>query len=94
VERAHDAAGVPLRLAAEVIGSDLQLSLVARGAGLGLISRRAFSGSVHRRALRIVPTEDFKLEATVAMLRAPGLGNFVSVADFLQQRVAQRLRCP
>jgi DNA-binding transcriptional LysR family regulator len=94
VERAHDAAGVPLRLAAEVIGHDLQLSLVARGAGLGLISRRALSGSAHRRALRVVSIADFQLEATVAMLHAPALGNFASVVDLLQQRVAQKLRRP
>jgi DNA-binding transcriptional LysR family regulator len=89
VQRAHDAAGVPLRVAAEVIGRELQLSLVARCAGVGLLSKRAFASGSHRRTLRIVEVKDFRLESTLTVLRAASLGNFKSAADLLEKRVAQ-----
>jgi DNA-binding transcriptional LysR family regulator len=92
VQRAHDVAGIPLRVAAEVMGRDLQLSLVASGMGLGLASKRALAHSAHRRALRILSITDFKLEATVAVLCGRALGNLRPAVEILQSRIERELR--
>lgn len=91
VQRAHDVAGIPLQLAADVIGRDMQLSMVARGMGLGLASERAVRTSPYRRALRFVPLEDFQLTATVAVLHAGSLGSLDPVADLLQSQLTRQL---
>lgn len=69
LERAHEAIGRDLRLSAEVFARDLQLSLVARGAGLGLLPRRILARSPLRSRLRIVPLADFALDVPVVLLR-------------------------
>lgn len=56
LSRALGAAGLPFDVAVEAFGSDLQLSLVARGAGIGIASPTALARSAHRDALRVVPT--------------------------------------
>lgn len=74
LQRACDRGGLVLDIAAEVAGRDLQMSLIARGMGLGLVPRRQVAASAHRRDLRILAVEDFRLEATVALLHGPALG--------------------
>jgi DNA-binding transcriptional LysR family regulator len=45
--------GLPLRLAVETYNYELQLALVARGGGLGLVPRRLLRRSPMRRRLRV-----------------------------------------
>jgi DNA-binding transcriptional LysR family regulator len=92
LQRACDRARVPLRVAIEVIGRELQLSLVARGAGLGLVPRRQLERSRQRRALRIVPVRDFALVADICMLRGPLADALQAPLDQLQDAAAAALR--
>lgn len=91
LQRAFDRQKATLRVAAEVPGYDLQLSLIGRGVGLGLVPRRRFDSSPQRRSLRIVNVADFTLEGRVAMLQATSLGSLAAALDHLQEGVAARL---
>lgn len=75
-----------------MIGYDLQLSLVARGAELRLVPLRRLARDPERRRLRIVWVDDFALGVTAAMLRVASLGNLNGAVDALQASVADRLR--
>jgi DNA-binding transcriptional LysR family regulator len=92
LQRACDRARVPLRVAIEVIGRELQLSLIARGAGLGLVPRRQLERSRQRRALRVVSVRDFTLQADICMLRGPLADALQAPLDQLQDAAAAALR--
>jgi DNA-binding transcriptional LysR family regulator len=68
LRRAFDGIGVPLRVAVEAQGMDLQLSLVARGAGLGLVPAPVLRRSRLRSRLRTfrVRRHDFRVEVWIA----------------------------
>jgi DNA-binding transcriptional LysR family regulator len=91
LERACDRAKAPMRVTAEVFGEDLQLSMIARGAGLGLVPRRQFGHSAHRPRIRIVKVGDFTLQATIAVLHGSSLGSLGPAVGQLQAQIAARL---
>jgi len=92
LQRAFDRAKMPMRVGAEVFGEDLQLSLIARGGGLGLVPRRQLRDSPHRSRLRVVTVSDFDLQATITMLHGSSLGNLAPVVAQLQARIIERLK--
>jgi DNA-binding transcriptional LysR family regulator len=92
VQRAYDLLNVPLRIVAEVFGHDLQLSLVSRGAGLGLVPRRQVDNSPYRRKLRILKLNDFDLQVTIAMLHSGSLGRLAPLVEYLQSQVSHGLQ--
>lgn len=81
--RAFDRFDLPLRVMAEIFGEDLQLSLLASSGGLGLVPRRQFENSPHRRKLRILNVLDFELPATVALIKKTIPGRFDSAIELL-----------
>lgn len=91
LQRAFDRGETVMRIAGEFLGYDLQMSMVARHAGLGLIPLRRFNSSPYRRRLRILPVKDFALEATAAVLRRPALGSLNAAVDHLQASIARAL---
>ncbi len=92
LQRAFDRDAVPLNVAAEVFGEELQLSMIARGAGLGLVPRRQLNHSPQRAHLRAVPLSDFSLHPTITILTPPALGNLAPVVQRLQERITHGLR--
>ncbi len=88
LQRAFDHSGIPLRVVAEVFGHDLQLSLISRGAGFGLMPRRLVERSPYRRHVSILRLEDFDLQATVAMMSGGLLGRLAPVAELLQSQLS------
>lgn len=60
VSRALHAAGLPFDVAVEAFGADLQLSLVARGVGLGIVTPGVLARSPYRDALQPVEVSDFE----------------------------------
>jgi DNA-binding transcriptional LysR family regulator len=92
LERAFDRAQTPMRVAAEVFGEDLQLSLIARGAGFGLVPRRQLDHSPHRARLRIVKLADFTLRGAITMLHGPSLGSLATAVDQLRTQIAGELK--
>jgi len=90
--RACDREQITCRIVADVLGYDLQLSLVARGAGLGLVPRRLIDKSALRQRLRVLTVADFAPEVRVMMLRATALGSLGVAVDYLQARLATTSR--
>jgi DNA-binding transcriptional LysR family regulator len=67
LQRALDAAGGHLNVCAEVQSYDLQLSLIARGIGLGLIPMARLKASSLKRELSVLSPRDFRLSVTPAL---------------------------
>ena len=74
--KAFDRLQLPIRVAAEVFGEDLQLALLAHSGGLGLVPRRQFEQSPHRNVLRVLDVLDFTLPAVVTLIRNVAPGRF------------------
>jgi len=82
---------LPIHIAAEVFGEDLQLSLLAQSGGLGLVPRRQFEQSPHRRALRILDVLDFSLPAVVTLIRSVAPGRFDPAIALLTDELRAKL---
>ncbi len=91
LQRACDREAVPLRVTAEVLGEDLQLSFIARGAGLGLVPERQLAANPHRAQLRTLKVSDFQLILNVTLLHGPVTGRLAPAISDLQARIAGRL---
>jgi DNA-binding transcriptional LysR family regulator len=89
--KAFDRMQLPLHIAAEVFGEDLQLSLLTQSGGLGLVPRRQFEQSPHRRALQILDVPDFVLPATVTLIRSAAPGRFDPVMVLLERELTAKL---
>lgn len=94
LQRAFDGARLPMQVAAEVFGEDLQLSMLAHGGsgGYGLVPKRQFMHSAQRRHLRIVKVLDFELSATIALLHGPALGSRAPAVDLLRTQIARQVK--
>jgi DNA-binding transcriptional LysR family regulator len=57
--RAFAAASLRFEVAVEAFGSELQLSLVARGVGLGVVTPRQLAASAHKDALQAIEAPEF-----------------------------------
>ena len=89
--KAFDRLQLPLRIAAEVFGEDLQLSLLIQSGGLGLVPRRLLEHSPQRQALQILQVSDFALPATVTLIRSATPGRFDPVIELLARELKSRL---
>jgi DNA-binding transcriptional LysR family regulator len=89
--KSFDRLQIRVRIAAEVFGEDLQLSLLAHSGGLGLVPRRQFEHSPHRRKLRILDVPDFKLPATVTLIRKVAPSRFDPAIALLTSELKARL---
>jgi DNA-binding transcriptional LysR family regulator len=85
--RAFDRSNASFRVVAEVLGYDLHLSLIARGAGLGLVPRRLLEQNPLRRKLHAIKVSDFQPEVKVLMLRSASIGNLGAAVDHLAQQL-------
>lgn len=89
--RAFDRSQARMKVSAEVLGYELQLSLIARGGGLGLVPLRKLDASTYRRQLRVLHLEDFRLAAEVAVLRRSSLGSLGPAVDYLAECLSEHL---
>jgi DNA-binding transcriptional LysR family regulator len=93
LDRTLDREGGHLNLCAQVQGYDLQLSLIARGAGLGLVPKARWQASPYRKQLKPIEPHDFQLFVTSAIVTRGGRERFGQVVDLLastMKQVAQR----
>lgn len=89
--RAFDRQHLPIHIEAEVLGEDLQLSLLAQSGGLGLVPHRLFAQSPYREGLTILDVIDFAMPTTVALIRAAAPGRFDPVLAQLTDGLQRRL---
>lgn len=89
--KSFDRLQLPIRIAAEIFGEDLQLSLLVQSGGLGLVPRRQFEQSPYRHDLRILDVLDFILPATVTLIRNAAPGRFDPVIELLGAELKAKL---
>jgi DNA-binding transcriptional LysR family regulator len=92
LQRALDREHGHLNLGAEVQGYDLQLSLIARGVGLGLVPKSRWQSSPQRKETRIVEPRDFRLIVTPAIVTSEGHDRFRPIIDLLVSGIERGAR--
>lgn len=91
LRQALEAAGLPFKVAVEAFGAELQLSLVARGIGIGLVTPDLLKRSVHRAALRVVDTVDFRTGIHAWFIHGSLPGRLTRPADLLRRSLIEVL---
>jgi DNA-binding transcriptional LysR family regulator len=91
LQRTLDRSGLPMQVSAEVFGEELQLSMIARGRGAGLVPRRQLQRSSHRASVRIVRVRDFSLRATISILHGGSLGRMAEAVEQLHSDIRSEL---
>jgi DNA-binding transcriptional LysR family regulator len=94
LQKAFAKAGLPLRVGVETYNYELQMSLVARGRGFGLVPGRLVTKSTARAALSVLDVRALDFPMTVWLLTA-GLPSgleaaLTAFADSLQRRLAPK----
>lgn len=89
--RAFDRQQLPMRIAAEIFGEDLQLSLLSGKGGLSLVPRRLFEHSQHREGRQILTVVDFNMPATVTLIRSSMPSRFDAPMDHLVAALREKL---
>jgi DNA-binding transcriptional LysR family regulator len=74
LKRHFDAAHLPFNVAVEALDSELRLSLVARGLGVGLVTPIALKQSTFRNKLKVVRTADFNPAVRAWVVHRPPAG--------------------
>jgi len=91
LSRAMSAAGLPFNVAVEAFGSELQLSLVARGLGVGLAAPEVFARSPHREALQVVDVPDFRSGLNVWLVHGALPGRLVRPVALMRDALVEKL---
>ncbi len=96
LQKALSRAGLALRVSVETYNYELQMSLVARGRGLGLVPSRLVSRSAARRELAVLTVRGLEFPMTVWLLTA-GLPSaleaaLAAFADSLQRRLSPKTK--
>jgi DNA-binding transcriptional LysR family regulator len=91
LRQAMAAAGLSFTVAVEAFGSELQLSLVARGVGIGLVTPDLLERSVHRPALRVVETPDFRSGIHAWFIHGSLPGRLMRPVDVLRRSLIEVL---
>lgn len=86
-----DAARLPFDIAVETISSDLRLSLVARGMGIGIITPSALIESQWRDAVAVIETVDFHPKVEVWLLHRPPAGRLADPIARFGQALSEAL---
>ncbi|MCO8589018.1 LysR family transcriptional regulator [Burkholderia multivorans] len=81
LRRALDAQGLPMPVALDAYGRDLQLQSVANGIGIGLMPLPLVECSPLRDVLEIVPLVDFKPQIDLWLLRRQDAARFAAPLD-------------
>jgi DNA-binding transcriptional LysR family regulator len=91
IESALAAQRFPFKVAVEVEGYELQMSLVSQGVGLALVMPQVLRGSEFRKQLKVVKVADFLSEQAVWILHASHIGRLASVIQTLRGAVKRSL---
>ncbi|KVC33104.1 LysR family transcriptional regulator [Burkholderia pseudomultivorans] len=91
LSRALGSAGLPFDVAVEAFGSELQLSLVARGAGIGIAPPNALARSAHRDALKVVETAGIETRINVWTVHGTLPGRLMRPVALLRDALADVL---
>jgi DNA-binding transcriptional LysR family regulator len=91
LSRAMSAAGLSFNVAVEAFGTELQLSLVARGLGVGLAAPEVLELSPHRDALQTVEAADFRNVLSVWLVHGVLPGRLVRPVATMRDALSEQL---
>jgi hypothetical protein len=91
VEAALLARRLPFTVAVETEGFELQLSLVSKDVGLGIVMPQVFQTSGFRKQLRTVKVKDFRSEQSLWSVHSRHIGKLAPVVRTLRDAVKQSL---
>lgn len=91
---ALEARGLTPNIVAETFGIELQIALIARGAGLGLLPFRLVRGLPGAERLRVVPTAELTLRLAVWLVRPTRTTRAAPVLDTFETALTAALREP
>lgn len=91
LSRAMSTAGLPFDVAVEAFGSELQLSLVARGMGIGLAVPEMLQASAHRDALQPIEVTDFHNVLNIWLMHGLLPGRLVRPVALMRDALAEAL---
>jgi DNA-binding transcriptional LysR family regulator len=91
LSRAMAAAGLPFNVAVEAFGSELQLSLVTRGLGVGLATPEVLARSPHREALQVIDVQDFRNGLNVWLVHGALPGRLVRPVELMRDALVEKL---
>lgn len=74
LRRAFDAAHLPFHVAIEAFSADLRLSLVARGVGIGSITKAALEASPLKESVRIIELKNLQPRVCAWLVHRPPAG--------------------
>ncbi len=86
-----DRARLPFQVAVEALGSDLQLSLVARGLGIGLVKPGTLATSAYRYAVERLDVVDFRPIVHCWLVHRPPAGRFAAPLALFRQALTEAL---
>lgn len=81
-------ADLPLEIAVEAFGAELQMSLVSRGLGLGIVTAGAFARSAFRRQLKVISVPALHASSALWLVHALQPGRLIGPLDNLKKSLA------
>jgi DNA-binding transcriptional LysR family regulator len=94
IRRRFEAERQPFQVAVEALSSDLRLSLVARGLGIGLVTPAAFAGNRWHDAIEIVDAPEFRPQVRAWMLHRPPAGRLSRPIALFRDALREGLNMP
>lgn len=91
LDRALSQRGQALEVSAETWGHGLQLALVARGTGLGLVAQRLIKESPHASSVHIIDVHDFRPALNVWLIKTAAVGVHATAVDVVAATVRRSL---
>jgi len=91
IRKTFQAARLPFRIAVEAYGAELQLSLAARGVGIGLVTPGALARSRHREALAILNVPGFTTGLRAELVHLPTAGALAAPIALLRDELIRAL---
>jgi len=92
LKRRFDAAHLPFSVAVEALDSELRLSLVARGLGVGLVTPVALKRSPLRKQLKIISIDDFNPAVRAWIVHRPPAGRLARPIGVFRDALDQELQ--
>jgi DNA-binding transcriptional LysR family regulator len=94
IRRRFETERLPFQVAVEAQSSDLRLSLVARGLGIGIVTPAAFAGSAWHDAIEIVDAPEFSPQVRAWMLHRPPAGRLSRPIALFRDALRNGLNTP
>ena len=92
LRRRFDAAHLPFNVAVDALDSELRLSLVARGVGIGLVTPVGLKRSAFRAQLKQVKVRDFKPKVRAWLVHRAPAGRLVKPIKAFRDRLDRELQ--